>query len=533
MHTLDYPPAFALFEKMLSSIAVYIVPLLGDEGDGDGDQRCLQLLPDHDNEPSAACVLFQRSTVIVSDLILWLGAYLACYAMHHGKGGATVAAAAAAKKDDNGVQSTNTSSKRASSIQNQCTVTSFLLIVFNPGLLWLDHIHFQYNGMLLGILLASLGCLMMGNNHCATSTAATTAASGEQLQPASLGVGLFDLYHLLGAALFALLLNLKHLYLPLAPLYFCYLLERYCLTAKSKRFRFDKFVVLAAVTGTTLVLPWLPFVQLDYHNEDDPTRQIVQIVRRLFPFGRGLVHDYWAANVWALYSFAQRVWQLTATTVLRQAANHLSPSWNQVLVTIVGDDPSAMAFLPEPSPTVCAILLFLSIIPGMQVASSRLTNQKLIEAVVYVSFCTFMLAYHVHEKAILTTLIPLTILVEPTHRGGGYHNILFWHLSIWGLLGLFPLLFRPVELTFKIVSYASYLGLVSVLLQTPPKWTREIQYVTFIFVGITIVLLDVVPIQGKWEFLPLMETSVICAFGLLGCWAMSLWLLARDKKPSR
>jgi alpha-1,3-glucosyltransferase len=449
VHTLDYPPNFAYFEWILSNNP--LTKMFLPEND-----QCLDLLPDWDNTPSNECVIFQRSTVILSDIILWIGAYVACRAMFHGKSG----------KD---------------------FTVSFLLIVLNPGLLFLDHVHFQYNGMLLGVLLLSLGLLMNGN----------------LVPPNSLA---FDLYHLGGAAVFAILLNLKHLYATLGPLYFFYLLKRYCL-GTTKRLRLDKFLMLSVVTAGTLIVPWIPFLLV----EPNPKEQIQQIVSRLFPFGRGLVHDYWAANVWSLYMLGDK------------GVRFLSTKFD-FLPTAGGGG------LPDVPPIFCALFLLFSMIPGLQVAiSDRLSNVKLIESVVYCSFCSFMLSYHVHEKAILTTLIPLSLLVG---QGNKMHNLLFWQVAMWGLVALFPLLFEPTELGFELVSYFSYMALCSYLLRTtlPTWWTNRLEMVTGVLLGGVILVLEVLPIQGRLEFLPLMIASIVCALGLIGCWALSCYAILRDEK---
>jgi len=78
------------------------------------------------------------------------------------------------------------------------------MALLSPCLLILDHVHFQYNGMLLGVLLASVATAMNGQ-------------------------------HLLAAFLFTCLLWLKHVYLVIAPLFFVYLLRHYCFEGDGDR----------------------------------------------------------------------------------------------------------------------------------------------------------------------------------------------------------------------------------------------------------------------------------------------------------
>lgn len=194
-----------------------------------------------------------------------------------------------------------------------------------------------------------------------------------------------------------------------------------------------------------------------------------------------------------------------------------------------------LSCLPEPTPLMCAVLMFVSQLPGLIVASTRRSNVKLIEAVVYCSLCSFMLAWHVHEKAIMTALIPLTLLVchiDDEDQAKGYsHSLLFWQMSLWGLLGLFPLLFRPVELTFKVISYITFMALA---IHFSKDRFGTIRKLCSVLVGIVILILEILPIQGKWEFLPLMITSIVCALGLIACWIVCLiQLLTVETAPAK
>lgn len=142
-------------------------------------------------------------------------------------------------------------------------------IILSPALLIIDHIHFQYNGFLYGILILSM-----------------VSARKQSTM-------------LLGGLLFAALLCFKHIYLYLAPAYFVYLLRAYCLSQKSCfRIRFGNCVKLASGLVSIFGAAFGPFWYWGQTN---------QVLSRLFPFSRGLCHAYWAPNVWAMYSFTDRV----------------------------------------------------------------------------------------------------------------------------------------------------------------------------------------------------------------------------------
>ena len=150
-----------------------------------------------------------------------------------------------------------------------CSHAVAISILLSPALLVIDHVHFQYNGFLYGILILSLVLTRQEETR------------------------------LLGGFLFAALLCLKHIYLYLAPAYFVYLLREYCLSQKSiLRICFDNCLRLALGLAGIFGAAFGPFLfwgQLD------------QLLARLFPFSRGLCHAYWAPNVWAMYSFSDRV----------------------------------------------------------------------------------------------------------------------------------------------------------------------------------------------------------------------------------
>ncbi|KAI0122192.1 glycosyltransferase family 57 protein [Daldinia grandis] len=434
--TLDYPPFFAYFEWIMSQVAKLADPAM---------LRVYNLGYD-----SWQTVYFQRFTVIATELILIYALQLF-------------------------VESPHGVTKRAS----QAAAISVLL---SPGLLIIDHIHFQYNGAMYGVLILSLVLARQKTGLLASGI------------------------------VFAALLCMKHIYLYLAPAYFVYLLRTYCLSPKSIfRIQFLNCLKLGSGIIGIFGLAFGPFALKN---------QIPQILGRLFPFSRGLCHAYWAPNVWAMYSFADRVLIFVAP---RLGLAVKSEAINSVTRGLVGD--TAFAVLPEITPRICvALTLLFQTIPLVKLFS-RPNWDAFIGAVTLCGYSSFLFGWHVHEKAILLVIIPFSLIALKDRR----YLSAFRPLAVSGHVSLFPLLFTPAEFPIKTVYTIFWLVLfLMVFDRTAPASSRPRFFLfdrfTILYITISIPLIVYCSllhqiIFGKsFEFLPLMFMSSYSAIGVVGSW---------------
>ncbi|KAL4504169.1 hypothetical protein ABPG72_021007 [Tetrahymena utriculariae] len=258
------------------------------------------------------------------------------------------------------------------------------------GFLVVDNIHFQYNQFLQGIFILSLTKFIQGQN-------------------------------LLGGILYAVVLCFKHIFLYSAPAIFFFLLKFYCFN-KSNKLNLKNLSKLGLCVFTVFLISFLPFLSLD---------SIRQILSRMFPFQRGLVHAYWAPNFWALYCFADKVLSTLARKLLRLHINSKSTLTSGVVQVTQFD------ILPEIKPlyTIIAILIISLPLWYKILRNPKATNVLLYSSIQMLIF--YMLGYHVHEKAIL---LPLGIyqLWAIGKQSRSRFVLLFSFVSGVGLLPLLP-----------------------------------------------------------------------------------------------
>lgn len=448
--TLDYPPFFAWLEFVMSFVAKHFDPQM--------------LYLTNLNYKSDMTILFQRLSVIFLDFVY-------VYSV-----------------------------KRLSSFIGDGKLLVFILLMSCPGLLMIDHIHFQYNGFLFGILLYSISHII--ENNC-----------------------------LIAAFWFAVLLNLKHIFLYVAPVYIVYLFRAYCFTISSVdgvhtpwySFSLTNLFKLAFTVIFVFGLSFGPFI---YH--------IPQILSRLFPFKRGLCHAYWAPNFWAIYNFVDKVLQTIGTKLGLLRIPRTEASMTGGLVQQYDH-----AVLPSITPTMTIVLTVVTMIPALiklwhLCADRRYRVLSFVRCMVVCATCSFLFGWHVHEKAILMILVPLTFLSVL----GDVDGKQFLILTTVGNYSLFPLLYPKNLFSIKFFILLTHVALAFVNIRTlyepaKVKGGRRIrvlrlpmlrQIESLYLYGLIVLCVYDNAIHALWgldktlPFLPLMLTSVYCSVGVIYVW---------------
>ena len=157
----------------------------------------------------------------------------------------------------------------SSSSNRYLTVVTLLAY---PGLIIIDHGHFQYNNISLGLALAAISLVTRSQ-------------------------------HSLGSLLFVCSLNYKQMELYHALPFFFYLLG-ICCQQRSWTLKIVKLVQIGLTVIGSFALIWSPFI---YYGTDS----VLQVVTRIFPFARGVFEDK-VANFWCALDVVYKLKQKMA-----------------------------------------------------------------------------------------------------------------------------------------------------------------------------------------------------------------------------
>ena len=314
---LDYPPLTAYVSYLFGVASRLVDPAMVALGTSRG----------YESEVSKVVM---RLTVIAADLVVLFPALAwCCLAYYRPRGGA--------RKGER-------SWSWAAAMVAACAAAA------QPALVLVDHGHFQYNGVSLGLTAAAVAAVHVGRVH-------------------------------VGAVLFALSLNFKQMSLYHALPFFFHLLGVCLSEGPGLQGRIKRVGAIGGVVLSVFASLWVPFAMAGVRSGRGALAGLRDVLVRLFPFDRGIFEDK-VANIWC------------ATAPLTRVR-----SW----------DPAAQAWLPA-----AAALLTLAMCAPSCIAlvrRSRPSTQAFLYALAACSLAFFLASFQVHEKSILLPLLPASLLV--------------------------------------------------------------------------------------------------------------------------
>ncbi|KAH1011675.1 hypothetical protein HUJ04_000995 [Dendroctonus ponderosae] len=233
---LDYPPLTAYHMYLCGAVAGFI----------NGNFTKLHDSRGHESETHK---LFMRTTVLVGDILVYIPAlilyYYTCVQLD--------------KRKEEAKKNQKKGNKSVLSLKIFDPSLSVVLGLLYPGLILIDHGHFQYNSISLGLFIFAVICIL-------------------------------HRWHISASIFFCLALNYKQMELYHSLPFFFYLLST-CIP-KPGQTAISGLVYLTKISLTVVIMfivIWLPFL---FDVED-----IRQVLHRQFPVARGVFEDK-VSNIW-------------------------------------------------------------------------------------------------------------------------------------------------------------------------------------------------------------------------------------------
>lgn len=232
---LDYPPLTAYVSYILGALADICYPEMVKLYDSRGCETY------HSK-------LFMRVSVILCDIIVFIPIVMVLqYAMYNS-------------------YSSSDSDRRKHRLQLNFTVSS-LFSLQCPSLLLIDHGHFQYNAVSIGLTLISIYYLYVDK----------------------------DVY---SSVFFCLSLNFKQMGLYYSPFFFVFLLCKCYFVSNRWIDRVKHLLKIGSTVIVSFALLWMPFcVFANSEDEETCVSSVLLVLSRQFPFSRGIFEDK-VANLW-------------------------------------------------------------------------------------------------------------------------------------------------------------------------------------------------------------------------------------------
>lgn len=253
---------------------------------------------------------------------------------------------------------------------------ALVFLMLYPGLIVIDGGHFQYNNVSLGLMIAAVAAAFKAKD-CLASFLFVCALNYKQM----------ELYHAL-------------------PFFFYFLGKVWKIGQKTGlAAALLKLAKIGATVISTFLLIWAPIIFTQDLSGLD-IGYTTQVLRRIFPVGRGLFEDK-VANFWCSFNVIIKVkelYQLDQLVLMSLA------------LTLITSMPTNFMLLIKP------------------------TNQNLLFALFNTSLAFFMFSFQVHEKTILLVAIPSLMLLtasdEFSMRRSSLASCWFTIISVFSMIPL-------------------------------------------------------------------------------------------------